>query len=223
MNEKATLELRQNLYTQVAKSNYDRFTKNEKTAFLINTYNFLAIETVITNFKTETGELDSITKIGPFEFWAFGNIPYLVAGEQKSLDQIEKETLKPLLTFDNGNLDARFHFAVICAANGCPILIKEAYTPDNINSQLDKATVEGLKVLRNLDTSNGALKLTELFTWYVDDFENHAIGNTEASSGDIRSFIKRYAPDTDVSGEISFTPYDWSLNILNDTASKGEE
>jgi hypothetical protein len=221
-DQKGTLELRQNLYTQIAKLDYKTFSKDEKTAFLINTYNFLAIETVIANFVTEGIELESITHIGPFEFWAFGNLPYLVAGEQKTLDQIEKETLKPLLTFENGNLDARFHFAVICAAKGCPILLKDAYTPENINDQLDTATIEGLKVLRNFDTTQGGLKLTELFSWYVDDFEKHAISNSEVASGDIREFLRRYVPLADLSGEVSFTTYDWNLNIITNSLNKGE-
>lgn len=211
----STLELRQNIYTQIAKSNYNEFSKNEKIAFLINSYNFFAIETVINNFNINGAELSSITHIGPFEFWAFGNLPYLIAGEQKTLDQIEKETLKPLLTFENGNLDARFHFAVICAAKGCPILIKNAYTGNDIDTQLDTATIEGLEVLRNLDTRNGEFKLTELFNWYQDDFNSHATNSTDAPAGNIREFINRYAPNTNTEGAVSYTTYDWSLNILN--------
>ena len=43
---------------------------------------------------------------------------YNIGGIAYSLDSIEKKTLVPLVTFNNGGIDARIHFAVICAANG---------------------------------------------------------------------------------------------------------
>jgi hypothetical protein len=213
-NTSNTLELRENLYTQIAKAKYDIYTKNEKVSFLINTYNFLVIETIIENYIKNGQPITSINDIGPKDFWAFGNISYTVAGEKKTLDQIEKQTLKPLLTFPNGTLDARFHFVAICGAKGCPILMADAYNAKDLDFQLTNATMKGLELSRNLDTSSGGLKLTELFKWYAADFSNHSEDGIE-STGNIRKFIQKYAPSANTTGTISYTQYDWALNILN--------
>jgi hypothetical protein len=208
-----TLELRQNLYTVIAKTNLDKLNQNEKVAFLINTYNFFAIEMVSNNYFTPTGKrLESISNIaGVGSFKAFDLVDFNVAGKDMSLNDIEKKTLVPLVTFNNGGVDARIHFAVICAANGCPILMKTAYAANTVQAQLTEATVEGLKLKRNLDVEK--VKLTELFNWYQSDFANHSeIGNSKLSSH--TQFIAKYTEGVDASIFETFraVAYDWTVN-----------
>lgn len=211
------VELRQNILTQIAKMNYDELTKNEKIAFLINSYNYLAIHTVISNYILPNGsKIKSIIDIGgEGSFSAFSAITYNVTGKQMSLDDIEKGTLKPLLTHSTNpfKIDARFHFAVICAAKGCPILMQEAYTAENINSQLEQATLRGLELKRNLEITASTLEISSLFDWYSSDFENHALSIEDTVTGSNRNFIKIYQPEADLSLPIKFINYDWLLNI----------
>lgn len=212
-------ELRRNIFTQIAITNLNELSKNDKVAFLINAYNFLAIQTVIQNYVNPDGsKLSSITDIGgESSFNAFSTIFYNVAGSQLSLDDIEKATLKPLLTYSKNPLkiDARFHFAVICAAKGCPILISEAYDGAKIDEQLTYATARGLELKRNLQVLPSVTKVTSLFDWYQEDFINHVESATEDVAGGEKAFINRYLPELELKGSLEFIDYDWSLNKAN--------
>lgn len=215
-NTPKALELRRNILTQISVTKLNELTRNDKIAFLINAYNFLAIQTVIENYITPDGsKLLSITDIGgESSFQAFSNIFYNVGGSQMSLDDIEKVTLKPLLTYSENPLkiDARFHFAVICAAKGCPILISEAYDGAKIDEQLTYATARGLELKRNLQALPNVTKLTSLFDWYKEDFINHVESSTEEVAGGEKAFIKRYLPEVELKGSLEYIDYDWSLN-----------
>ncbi len=210
-------ELKNNMTTQIAKADLDSMSRDEKVAFLINAYNYLAIQVVDNNFAK--GGLKSITDVGgegTFSAFSSPQYAFLVAGEMRTLDIIEKTNLKSLLTFSQSplKLDARFHFAVICAAKGCPILVTEAYTADRINEQLDAATVAGLELKRNLDTSGNGIALTQLFNWYGEDFNAHVTSADQEPAGSSKAFLEIFMPEADLSGSISFTEYIWALNIF---------
>ena len=213
------LELRQNISTIIAKTDIKALENSVAIAFLINAYNFFAIEMISNNYFLPNGErLKSITSISPN---GFSQQVFNVGGLANSLNQIEKETLVPLVSFDNGGVDARIHFAVICAANGCPFLMKEAYSADSIQEQLTKATIEGLKLKRNLDESAGTL--TKLFDWYGADFNNHSEqGFTKVK--DYKDFISKYTTDVDTSklDRLRNNDYDWAINkVINESDEPG--
>ncbi len=214
-----TKNLKRAIYDMYAEVDLQSLNKEERLALLINAYNFFAIEMVNSNLYKNGKRLKSITKIGLIPFSAFKKKIFNIGGKIRSLDNIEKggfpgkESVKELLTHENGTIDARFHFAVICAAKGCPILMKEAYTSKDIYTQLDTATIEGLKQARNLNQTQGKLYLTELFDWYAQDFKNHST-NGEQATGNISNFILDFSPNTNTTLPIGFTKYDWDLNIL---------
>ena len=213
-----TLELRQNLYTIIALTNLEELTRDEKVAFLINAYNFFAIDLVRKNLFKNGKRLKSITRIGLIPFSSFKKKQFIISGKKVSLDNIEKggiknfPSVKSLMSNQDGTIDARFHFSVICAALGCPILMKEAYTGANLDAQLDAATIAGLKQSRNLVEKNGSLYLTELFNWYKADFQNHRF--TDGKAGTIQAFINGFLPQANTNLPVKFTKYDWKLNIL---------
>jgi hypothetical protein len=220
---RSALELRQNLYTIIAKTDLEALNQGEKVAFLINAYNFFAIEMVSNNYFDPQGKrTKSISDIGGTgSFSAFKQPVYNIGGEAFSLDRIEKETLVPLVTFANGGVDARVHFAVICAANGCPILMKDAYTAKDVQQQLTNATVEGLKLKRNLDQDAGTL--TSLFNWYQTDFKNHSERGINKTNN-LNEFISMYTTGVDTS-KFSATrnnAYDWAINkVVNESDKAG--
>ena len=130
-----------------------------------------------------------------------------------SLNTLEKTLLKGIVTNSDGSIDARFHFAVICAAKGCPILLNEAYDASKLNTQLDYITERGLSLTRNFEDLGSKTRFTELFNWYAQDFKNHKLDNGQKATT-FSLFVNEFLPGANVTSNLEFITYDWSLNSL---------
>ncbi len=205
---------------------YDSLNDDEKKANLINAYNFFVMDYMATNYDTVTNILNAPTNV-------FTSTPFQFANKLVSLDYLEKVLLYRLMTFEEGTkvneitnldpskkikvfqatkIDARFHFAVICGAKGCPILNTEMYYGTRLNEQLTDITEKGLLLKRNLDQSNETLKLTELFNWYRDDFNNHAETKDSEKVSDYYGFLEQYSSESILRTNPQTIPYDWTRN-----------
>lgn len=190
-----------------------------RLAFWINAYNACMLNRVATNYpiRRNAGLVGSIRN-------AFADRPDNsvwqirdvftgsfcdVAGATRSLDEIEHEIIRPTWG------EPRIHFAVNCAALSCPPLADEAYVPERLEEQLDRA-VRGL--VRNpehflIDRSGaGSLTLNRVLDWYGDDF-----GGTDG----LLDFFAGYLPEDDAEFlrhpgiDVRFFEYDWTLNDLD--------
>ena len=171
------------------KSNW---TRNEKMAYLINTYNAYTLKLILKNYPVE-----SIKDIGGIFSNPFTTnfIPF--ENELISLDDVEKGMLLKMN-------DPRIHFAINCASKSCPKLQNEAFEAKKLNDQLEKATKEFILSNENSITKN-KLQLSKIFKWYTSDFE--------AQSVSIQDFIDNYVDEKiSADAEILFTNYSWKLN-----------
>ena len=188
-------------------------------AFWINAYNACMLDRVATNYPIPknaglVGSIrnafadrpdNSVWQIRDVFTGAFCD----VAGATRSLDEIEHEIIRPTWG------DPRIHFAVNCAALSCPPLAAEAYVPERLDDQLDRA-VRGLVANPEhflIDRSGtGSLTLNRVLDWYGGDF-----GGTEGLLG----FFARYLSEEDAGFlrrpgvEVRFFEYDWTLNDLD--------
>lgn len=166
----------------------DSWSKNETLAYCINAYNAFTIKLIIDNYPVKS--IKDIKNPWDQKFITINN-------ERISLNYIEHEILR------NMN-EPRIHFAIVCASASCPKLLNEAYTPEQLDGQLTKATNEFLSdTTRNVITTN-ALKLSKIFKWFDTDFKQN---------GSVINFINQYtktpiALDTD----IDYLEYSWELN-----------
>jgi len=96
---------------------------NDAAASLINLYNATTIRWILTNYPVESimGLKDS-----------FEAKRHDIGGRKASLDDIEHGTLRPLLGY-------RAHAVLVCAARSCPPLQRFAYTPSQLDAQIDSA------------------------------------------------------------------------------------
>lgn len=186
--------------------------KAETVAFWINAYNAFMVLQILTD--QPDGELVSSVwdyggRVNPFKDNIFQRPLFTVGGTPYSLDQIEKGILLGADFEQKGWKEARVHFAVNCAAVGCPPLRKDLYTADNLESKLTDNTRLALSTPRQLRVDGSTLRLTALFDWYREDFEQEA--------GSVRQFIRQWAPP-EVAAAVSQTDtidtidYDWALN-----------
>lgn len=184
---------------------FDELGRNEKLALLINAYNAFTLRLILDHMP-----IDSIRDIPGEERWAAER--WKLAGETYSLDQIEHREIRPNFA------EARIHFALVCAAVGCPPLRAEAYTGTRLEEQLQSQAeyVHSRERWFRFDREAGELWLTSLYDWYGGDFRQAA--------GSIEVFAARYSPDLRAALsagealETRFLDYDWSLNLLQKAA-----
>jgi hypothetical protein len=196
----------------LAVTNPATLPRNEQLALWINAYNAYTIHLI--NVKGERESIRNINRSlgllrlkGPWSE-AFA----VVGGRTYTLDDIEQRTIRP--TFR----DPRIHFALVCAAIGCPPLRSEAYTGARVDAQLNDQAVLFLTktpAKNRVDVANRTLYRSPVFSFldYMNDF-----GGSEAAVG---KFIARYYPAGPErtlleSGDyrVVKTDYDWSLNSV---------
>lgn len=176
----------------VATAKLNGLDSKTKQAFYINAYNLLVIKGAIDNYP-----LSSVLKVNGF----FDAKKVKVAGESITLNQLEKDKL--LKTYK----DSRFHFVLVCGANGCPPITDFAYMPAKLEEQLEQQTRKALNDNDFIKVNNSAqtAQLSQIFNWYKDDF-----GGNKSSAID---FINKYrSTKIPASYKVSFYEYDWSLN-----------
>jgi hypothetical protein len=122
-----------------------------------------------------------------------------------SLDDIEHRILRPIWR------DPRLHYAVNCAALGCPNLQTAAFTAANTEALLDKAARDFVNHPRGAAIVGGKLIVSSIYVWYEADFGGADRG--------VIAHLKRYAgPELATAlaavDRISGNRYDWGLNDL---------
>lgn len=195
----------------VTQPEFERFTREQQLAFLINAYNAFTIELIL----TEWPDIDSIRDIGGFWRSPWKREFISLLGESVSLDQIEHEWIRGSGRYQ----EPRIHFAVNCASIGCPALRSEAYTGERLDEQLEDQTYLFLSdQSRNRLKNNQTLLLSEIFDWYREDFEGGNMGYQR-----LEDFLLNYRDALNMNAaavqqlslgemDIDFLDYDWRLN-----------
>ncbi len=209
-NQDKLFLIRQEIESKFDKVDYSSLSTDAKVALLINAYNYYTIQIVVKNFiKSNGAQIKSIKDVTGGTFEVFDkNFDFVkISGQSLNLNQIEKQfLLKDVLR----GQDARPHFAVICASEGCPTLLHKAYREEIVNTQLDCMTEKGLLLSRVLETKENSTELIELFDWYNSDFVNQ--------EGSVVKFLAKYLPsNSSISSNLKVpSDYDWNLNIYNE-------
>lgn len=170
--------------------------REERLAFLINLYNAATVRLILDHYPIE-----SIRKIGPVwdpnKAWKLPVVK--VFGRSVTLNQVEHEMIRPVYR------EPRAHFALVCAAKGCPPLRSEAYDAARLDAQLDDQARVFLSQRAKNDASAAGetAYLSPIFKWYMDDF-----GGSRKS---VLRFVKKWLAVEDA-WTVAWTEYDWSLN-----------
>jgi len=176
----------------ISKVELNSESSESEKAFLINAYNVLAIKQVINKFPIDSPQDDPTF---------FTENIFKIGNSTLSLNKLEKKVIFKKYP------DPRLHFALICAAKGCPKLASSAYTHQNLDEQLDSQTRKSLNnshILR-YDQSSESLILSKIFEWYREDFGKN--------KSDIINFLNQYySSSISMQSSIEFSAYDWSLN-----------
>lgn len=175
---------------------------NQRLAFWLNLYNALVIDQVLEQYP--------ITSIRPTVLgipnWViflrfFQKTVYQQGDRAYSLNQIEHGVIR------SDFQDPRVHFALVCAAIGCPLLRNQAYRPDQIQTQLEEDARRFINNPAKVRYEPPFLYCSKIFQWYQQDF----IGVAHS----IPQYIAKYLqPEVclDATTPIRYLSYDWQLN-----------
>ncbi len=209
--DRAALKTVLDALSGVSAAQFGAFGKPEQMAFLINAYNAFTVELILTKYP----DLKSIKDIGTFTQSQWKKKFFTLIGEERSLDWIEHEQLRPKYA------DPRLHSAIVCASIGCPALRNEAITAAKLDAQLEDGMQRFLGDRTRNRFANGKLEVSQIFKWFKEDFEKGHKGFNK-----IDDVWARYAAQLTDSAEdqaklkaksvsgVDYLSYDWSLNDL---------
>ncbi|MDA9367416.1 DUF547 domain-containing protein [Gammaproteobacteria bacterium] len=203
--------------SRVSRASFDAWETSDQLAFLINLYNAATVELILDNMAS-SDPIDSIRDIGSLFTSAWELERVALFGKLVTLDAIEHDMIRGWGRYN----EPRIHFAVNCAAIGCPALRAEAYTGTALEGQLEDATRDFLSDRSRNYFDGRRLRLSSIFKWYREDFERGWGG-----SNALGEFVARYSSELGLSIEhrnelargdmgIRFLSYDWGLNQVRD-------
>ena len=179
---------------------FDALGRDEKLALLINAYNAFTLRLMI-----DHPGIDSIQSIPDEKRW--DDPRWYVAGKRVTLKQVENEEIRPHF------IEPRIHWAVVCAAIGCPPLRNEAYVADRLDEQLDaqsrRVFTRGTRWYQ-VSTDEKTIQVTPIMQWYGGDFKQVSGGVPQYVAqydGSVKDLIDRGSAPKE-----TFLKYDWTLN-----------
>ena len=185
----------------VTKDEFKKWSEPQQIAFLSNSYNAYTLRLIVDHYP-----LKSIKDIGSIFSGPWDQPVVKLFGEATTLNAVEHKMLRKDYS------EPRIHFALVCAAKGCPPLRSEAYVADRLNEQLDDQAKQFLATpnKNRVEAGEQVVYLSPIFKWYGGDFEK--------KSGSVLAALKPYWPEKAAAVlskgdfKIRYTDYDWSLN-----------
>lgn len=157
--------------SSVTEGDFKEWTREQQLAYLINLYNAQTLRLIIDHYP-----IRSIKDIrDPWD----QNVVSLF-GNKITLNALEHEIIRK--NYD----EPRVHFALVCAAMGCPKLPEQPFIASRLSMQLDE---QGRNFLDESDKNSVDLKsqtiyLSQIFQWFQEDFVK--------KSGSVIAFIRPY-------------------------------
>ncbi len=194
----------------VPKADFDKWSREQQMAFLINAYNAYTVELILTKFPS----LKSIKDLGGFLSAPWKIEFFSLLGEKHHLDWIEHEQLRPKYN------EPRVHAAVNCASIGCPALRNEAFTAAKLEAQLEDGMQRFMGDRTRNRVKDGKLEVSSIFKWFREDFEKGHKGFSK-----VEDLFAKYAVQLSDNADeqaklkakqlpVSHLDYDWSLNLV---------
>jgi len=212
---------------------YDSWTKNEKIAFWINTFNLKMLDIIADNYPIESKRFDrlwwppnSIRHIPPRGVVGtpkWDNYKFIVMDEQFTLSEIDNRFFRKEFA------DPRIFFALTFASLDSPPLRDKPYYGAQLDKQLNEqvkrflSTPSGIKINRK----KGRVELSTLFEtqrpWYGMEFlpkygTDKKFKTQTPAIAAVLNFICQYLDKSDVeyletgNYTVTFKAYDWRVN-----------
>ncbi|MCK5126176.1 MAG: DUF547 domain-containing protein [candidate division Zixibacteria bacterium] len=198
------------LISTIASADISEVSKDRQLTFYINSYNIITLRSIVDAYPVKSiKDIDGVWK----------KKKWTVSGREVTLNELENDIIREEFS------EPRIHFALVCAAKGCPPLISVPYLGDILRQQLAKS---GKQYVTNtkfnwIDTDNKTIGLSQLFEWYGEDFhEKYYIPATlltlcQEDNASVNYILSHYPKDRQealraINFSVKYLKYDWSLN-----------
>jgi hypothetical protein len=177
--------------------------KPAQIAYWINAYNALTIKGILREYPTSSIR-NHTAPVGGYNIWR--DLLIEIDGRSYSLDDIEHANLRHMG-------EPRIHFALVCAAKGCPPLANRAWTGNNLEAMLTDRAERFFARPTNFrgEVATRTVFLSELLDWYGTDFA--------PTPPEQARLLRRYFPMAseqswidELKLSVKYLEYDWSLN-----------
>ena len=193
-------------------------TPQSKLAYWLNAYNAAVIKTVLTYYPiSSVGDIRPPLALFFFPdksgFFLFQRVTF--GTKSTSLYVVEHQVIRARFA------DPRVHFALNCASLGCPRLPQDAFSAEQLDTQLNRETRRFLSEERNLaiDHQEKTVWLSSIFDWYEGDFLQWYQSQFPGKKAKLLDYVALYVPQEKAEElqrtatyQIRFIPYDWRLN-----------
>lgn len=181
------------------------YRRSEQMAYWINLYNALVVKLVLDHYPIAS--IRKLERSGSGSKNSPWNRPLIEIGSVSlSLYDIENHILKPIWN------DPRIHYAMTCAAIGCPNLQPIPFSGAQLDQQLSDAAMAYVNDPRCIKIKNGELHVSSLYRWNLQAF-----GGSEQA---VIQHLMAYAePDLAMSlqtfDRLHGDRFDWRLNDVD--------
>lgn len=195
---------------EVEQDDFETWEISDQLAFMVNLYNAATLQLIVDHYP-----VDSIKEIGWWGHNAWKKKIISLFGRRISLDYLEHDIIRAQFQ------EPGIHFALVCAAKGCPELRPEAYVGAKLVEQFDdQSRIFLADTEKNrFDDKRGKIYLSNIFRWYGEDFAKNDV--------ELLAVLMDYWP-TEVQAQlrqhnfkaidVNYTHYDWSLNEMKDAS-----
>lgn len=176
-------------------------TRDQQLAFWINLYNSVTVDVVLDHYPVAS--IRDITD-GGLSFGPWDRKLVQVAGQTLSLNDIEHRIIRP--SFE----EPRIHYALNCAAVGCPNLMDRAWEAKTLERDLAAAERSYVNDPRGVRfDERGRLVLSKIYIWFREDFgpnEKAVLAYLQtAAEPELRARLQE-------ARRVGAYRYDWALN-----------
>jgi hypothetical protein len=206
----------------VPAATYQGWSREQQMAFWLNAYNAFVLQTVIDHYPIRGSSRDypanSVRQIPG----AFEQLKHHAAGQNLTLDEIEKKILPPFK-------EPRLYLALGRGAIGSGRLRSEAYTGELLKQQLDALQTEftSEQTMIRVDRGANQVSVTPIVSWHDAEFiaayDSGATGPMAQRSPIERAVVAFVTPHLlplekeflqKNEFKLTYHPFDWRLNDL---------
>lgn len=198
-------------------------TQAHRLAYWLNAYNAAAIKTVLTHYPIAS--IEEIKQPWPFfflstksGFFVFQRLTF--GARTTNLYVLENRVIRKRFA------EPRIHFALNCAARGCPRLPQRAFVAEYLEAQIEHETRMFLAETRNFTIHHHTktIWLSSIFDWFEKDFLTWYADKFPNQEATLLHYIALYLPAESAAElqqaatyTLRFLPYDWGLNDQRST------
>ena len=222
-SNRAALDAVADTFGSVTEAQLKSWSKDDQIAFWINAYNVFTLTAIVDHYPIAWRWRNLFT-LTPWNSirqipGVWSDLRWSVAGTEKTLDQIEHETLRTQYQ------EARIHVAINCASISCPPLRIEPYVGERLDRQLILAARDYLTSDLGLQVDGTTLRLSSIFDWYGDDFVEdygHLVDGGSEKERAVLGLVATYGPPDAAklaqggNARVGYLSYDWALNDVED-------